>query len=383
DHLGKRLAMIAGVVVTVILVMGLLRGEPLGEIVLTAVALAVAAIPEGLPAVVTVTLAIGMYRMTRRGAIVKRMAAVETLGSTTVICSDKTGTLTMNQMTARSLYFAGRRFAVSGEGYQSQGEIRAEDGGTLPGGLNELLTPAVLCNDSRLNGGRLIGDPTEGALLALAAKAGLPDQREDLPRLAELPFESERRFMATFHPQGKDIGICLKGAPDVLIERCGAIFGPEGEIPLDAAARAVLAAEIEVMAGRALRVLAVARDCRPAEGFSTDDLMSHIEDLTLVGLIGIMDPPRPEAQAAIAACHQAGIAVKMITGDHGVTAAAIAAELGLHGEVVTGAELERMDQPALASRIDAIVVFARVSPEHKVRIVEALRTAGHVVAMTG
>ncbi len=386
DQLGKRLAAIALVAVLLILVLGLLRGEELVELILTAIALAVAAIPEGLPAVVTVTLAIGMYRMARQGAIVKRLAAVETLGCTSVICSDKTGTLTLNQMTARAFFYQGRRYTVSGEGYQSTGEIRAADDASPAPDFSLLLRPLALCNDSRVRDGHLIGDPTEGALLVLAAKGGVErdDAEATTPRSAEIPFDPAHKFMATFHQDGDRVQVFVKGAPDVLLGRCGTFLGPEGEQPIDNTLRDQLTHENEAMAASALRVLAVATRTLPAASFDPHgDLFAHIRSLTFAGLIGLMDPPRPEARDAIALCKKAGIAVKMITGDHKVTAVAIADELGLHGEAVTGEELDRLNSHELATRIEQIVVFARVAPEHKIKIVQALQERGHVVAMTG
>ncbi len=381
DHLGKRLALIAGIVVMIILGMGLARGEPLAEVILTSIALAVAAIPEGLPAVVTVTLAVGMYQMTRRGAIVKRLSAVETLGCTTVICSDKTGTLTVNQMTARSLVVGDHAIAVSGEGYGAEGALTPEAAQPLPD-LTLMLRAAVLCNDSRIEDGRLIGDATEGALLALAAKAGLAveDERR-LERLSELPFESERKFMATAHAAaGGGVELFVKGAPDVLLARCSGWMAADGIAhPLDAAARERLQTHLGHLADQALRVLALAVRRLPA--LEAGAIEEAVQELTLLGLVGLMDPPRREAADAIAACHQAGIAVKMITGDHRLTAAAVARELALPGDVLTGHDLDLASD--LAGQIDQVGVFARVAPEHKVRIVKALKQRGHVVAMTG
>ena len=392
DRLGKRLALIAGVVVALIFVLALYQHQTLASAALTAITLAVAAIPEGLPAVVTVTLALGMRRMAGKRAIVKRLAAVETLGCTTVICSDKTGTLTLNQMTARSFLFAGRRHQVSGEGYSADGEIALEDKGdsaSAPANaadLRDLLLPAALCNDSRIRDGQLIGDPTEGALAALAAKGGVDAlaAAEHLPRIAEIPFDSANKFMATFHHDGDRVRLFVKGAPDLLLARCTAVSAGRGAQALDEAGRAALVDENEAMAARGLRVLAVASRTLAAQGFDpAGDLMGHVADLTLQGLVGIMDPPRPEAREAIALCRTAGIQVKMITGDHRVTAAAIARELGLVGEALEGRELDRMDDAELARRIEQVVVFARVAPEHKVRIVQLLKSLGHVVAMTG
>lgn len=387
DTLGKRLAAIAGLIVALILALDLARGLPWTQAAITAVALAVAAIPEGLPAVVTVTLAIGMWRMAQNRAILKKLVAVETLGSTTVICSDKTGTLTLNQMTARAAWLAGSRLRISGQGYGTDGAIEADR--PLP--LDALARPLALCNDSRVRDGTLIGDPTEGALWVLAQKAGLDPFAEQArrPRIAEIPFDSAHKFMATFHHAGDQVELCVKGAPDVLLARATQWLAPGADGRLDARAldpttRARIEAENARLADQSLRVLAVARRIIPAQSFDpADDPWTWTEDWTFVGLAGLMDPPRPEAADAIARCRDAGIQVKMITGDHKLTAAAVGRELGLTGEVVTGAELDRLDDAALGRRMDAISVIARVSPSHKVRIVEALKTHGHVVAMTG
>ncbi|MBU1654353.1 MAG: cation-translocating P-type ATPase [Gammaproteobacteria bacterium] len=385
DQVGKRLAAIAVVVIAIILAVGIANGQDLVKAILNAVALAVAAIPEGLPAVVTVTLAVGMYRMAQQRAIVKKLAAVETLGSTTVICSDKTGTLTLNQMTARALYFRGRRFRVSGEGYEGAGEITAEDGAAIPG-LAPLLLPMALCSESRISAGKLIGDPTEGALLALAAKGGIEPESalEHRPRIAEIPFDSAHKFMATFHHEGEQVLLLVKGAPDVLLAHSSRWASSEGDTDLDAAARATLLTENERLAGLAFRVLAVASKAIPARDFDAGgDLFVWVKELEFQGLAGIQDPPRPEAREAIALCRQAGIQVKMITGDHQITATAIARELGLAGEVMSGPELDAVSAHELAATIERVAVFARVAPEHKVKIVKALKENGHVVAMTG
>ncbi len=401
DALGKRLALIAGGVVSLIFALGLWRGDALLQTIMTSIALAVAAIPEGLPAVVTVTLAIGMHRMAKNGAIVKKLSAVETLGSTTVICSDKTGTLTMNQMTARTVFYQGQRFAVSGEGYASGGVISlalaatgspnvspaidTAHAGKVPDFL-PLLLPAALCCDSRIRDGKLIGDPTEGALLALAAKGGVDQESvaEQYPRIAEIPFDSAHKFMATFHHDGPVVRMFVKGAPDVLLARASHWLGAAGQAALDPALRATFAAQNAALAGQAMRVLAVARRDIPAQDFTPGiDLMPWAGEWLLIGLVGIIDPPRPEARDAIRLCQQAGIQVKMITGDHGLTAAAIARELGLDGRVLAGAELDGIDAAALSRCVEETAVFARVAPDHKVRIVQALKACGHVVAMTG
>jgi len=386
DRLGKRLGAIALVLVGLLSFLQFLRGEGLVHIVLDAIALSVAAMPEGLPVVVTVTLALGMHKMARQHAIVKRLASVETLGCTTVICSDKTGTLTLNQMTARTFVYDGRRFDVSGEGYQPVGAITTAAGRTDEVDLAPLLVPMVACNDGRFDDGKAIGDPMEAALLVLAAKGGiLRDAVErKLPRVAEVPFDSANKFMATFHRDGDEIKVFVKGAPDVLLARCThwkvsadrRVLSPDDAAKIDEDYRA--------LARYGLRGLLIASRTLPAAGFEAHaDLSPWVAELDFVGLVGLMDPPRPQAKDAIDECRQAGIVVKMITGDHQATAAAIAAELGIQGQAVSGADLDRMDPAQLAAAIDAIAVFARVTPSHKVRIVRALQAKGHVVAMTG
>jgi len=386
DSLGKRLALIALLVVVVLFSSALWRGEPLIETAFTAIALAVAAIPEGLPAVVTVTLALGMHRMAKQRAIVKRLAAVETLGCTTVICTDKTGTLTVNQMTARALLYKGRRYRVSGEGYDGVGGIYSAIDGSVPTDMADLLLPLALCNDSRLHGQQLIGDPMEGALLVLAAKGGLDKAlaARQLPRIAEIPFDAAHKYMATFHRDEHSgvIRVFIKGAPEELFKLCTTVVDEQGGSV--AIRPAVLLAENEKMACTGLRVIGVAVRTLPAADFSADeDLFQYINELSFVALVGLMDPPRAEVGDAIRLCQKAGIAVKMITGDQKVTAFAIAQELGLVGDVIEGHELAALDNEALAACINAITVFARTAPEQKVRIVNALKADGHVVAMTG
>jgi len=384
DSLGRRLAAIAGTVVAFMLLAGLLRGEPWVQMVMTAIALAVAAIPEGLPAVVTVTLALGLQRMVRHKAIVKRLAAVETLGCTSVICTDKTGTLTVNQMTVRQIYTSGRHLTVSGEGYETEGKISCNDG-PVPD-LTPLVEPLALCNDAQLQDGKVIGDPMEGALLALVGKAGMDWRAESRhrPRIAEIPFDPAHKYQVSFHHDGDRVQVMVKGAPEVVLDRCSTVFDETGNRALDAKQRAVIENANEVMAARGLRVLAAARADFPARDFVPNgDLPAFIKDLTFTGLVGLMDPPRPEAFAAIASCHQAGISIKMITGDQKTTAATIAGELGIKGMVVTGAELDGMTDPQLEGAINEIGVFARATPEQKVRILRALKARGHVTAMTG
>ena len=385
DDLGQRLAWVAGVVIALIFALGMLRGAPLVQSILESIALAVAAIPEGLPAVVTVTLALGMHRMAQHRAIVKRLAAVETLGCTTVICSDKTGTLTLNQMTARAVIFQGRRFSVSGDGYDGDGEIVPEDGGEAAD-LGPLLQAAALANDSRIRDGELIGDPTEGALLALAARSDLDVEAlvARHPRIAEVPFDSATRLQASFHREGDRVRIHVKGAPDVLLTRSTRQLTAEGETPIDDAARSDWGARNEQLAEQAMRVLALAGKTISRRDFEAAATPAdQLQDLTWIGLVGIHDPPRPEARAAIELCRRAGIDVKMITGDHRTTAAAIAEALGLRGRIMDGRELDALDPAELAACVEETGVFARVVPEHKVRIVRALEERGQVVAMTG
>ncbi len=386
DRLGKRLGAIALTLVGLLSFLQFLRGADLVHIVLDAIALSVAAMPEGLPVVVTVTLALGMHKMARQHAIVKRLASVETLGCTTVICSDKTGTLTLNQMTARSFFYGGQRFDVSGEGYRTEGQITLSTGHAAKVDLAPLLVPMVACNDSHFDDGKAIGDPMEAALLVLAAKGGIVRDTtlRTLPRLAELPFDSAQKFMATFHRDGEQVKVFVKGAPDVLLARCTRWKVAGVDMAFGATEAAHVDAQYQSLAGHGLRGLLIASRTLPAAAFdAAGDLSACVVELEFVGLVGLMDPPRPEAMQAIAECRQAGIVVKMITGDHQATASAIAAELGVHGRAVSGTDIDRMDTAQLAAAIDDVAVFARVTPSHKVKIVRALQAKGHVVAMTG
>ena len=379
--------------------LGLWRGQPATEVFMAAVALAVSAIPEGLPAAVTITLAIGVGRMARRHAIIRKLPAVETLGSTTVICSDKTGTLTKNEMTVQAFWTGGRSFEVDGAGYEPVGEIReiGAEHSTLPPSLLEVLTAGVLCNDAQHleRDGRwtIVGDPTEGALLVAAKKAGIDLNRlhEQFPRVDAIPFESERQFMATLHrvESGGEVMLYLKGAVEKTIRLCGRMLLVDGtEQTLDV--QAVLS-QVDAFAGLGLRVLALARKAFPADTATLTE--RDVEGgLTFLGLQAMMDPPRPEAVAAVRACQEAGIAVKMITGDHALTARAIAQQIGLDGRkhhengaliAMTGQELAAIPQTELPEVADRMAVFARVSPEQKLRLVEALQSRRHVVAMTG
>lgn len=386
DQLGKRLGAIAVTLVGLLSFLEFLRGESLAHIVLDAIALAVAAMPEGLPVVVTVTLALGMRSMARQRAIVKRLASVETLGCTTVICSDKTGTLTMNQMMARRIVYRGRQFEVSGERYQAAGEIHALDAKPQLPDITPLLVASVAYNDSRVVEGKVNGDPMEAALLVLAEKGGGHHREihETLPRIAEIPFDTAHKFMATFHREADSVRIFVKGAPDVLLDRCSEILGEQALQPLDGAACHGVESDYAMLAQNGLRGLMIASRTILASKFDEEaDLFDWMRELTLLGIIGLMDPSRSEAKVAIAECKQAGIMVKMITGDHPVTAMAIATELGIQGKALTGADLDRMNSAQLAEVMETVAVFARVTPTHKVKIVRALQQKGDVVAMTG
>jgi len=398
DRLAHSLAKLAGVIVGLVVIIGLARGEEFSDLVLTAVALAVAAIPEGLPAVTAVTLALGVGKMAKQNAIVKRLASVETLGCTSVICSDKTGTLTLNEMTAVELVTQLCGHTVTGSGFEPVGTIERHRGDD-PVALDAALMAMALCNDAEIrddgDGPTLVGDPTEGALIVLAAKADLDitDLRARHPRRAVVPFDSANKFMATAHDMVTASGervvrLLVKGAPDVLLTRSVSLIDHEGEHAPLAMHLDELLAHNERLASQGLRVLAVAQrefELDAWAEFEADaaNTLELVEQLTFLGLAGIVDPPRPEARLAIETAHRAGIVVKMITGDHAATAAAIGHQLGLEGEAVTGAELDAMDDDELARRIDDITIFARVAPEHKLRLIAALQQRGDVVAMTG
>lgn len=392
--LTKALASIAKVITLAILIVsvillgvGLWRGYDVSEAVVLAITLAVAAIPEGLPAIVTIALAIGVQRMAARRAVIRKLPAVETLGSTTVICSDKTGTLTRNEMTVQALWTPVGRYTLTGVGYAPRGELR-RDGPPLselmmPDDVRELLLGGVLCNDASLDGRegewRMMGDPTEGALVVAAEKVGLGVEalRARFRRLDAIPFESEHQFMATLHDDGRGGRLLfLKGAPEVVLARCTR----DGRAP-----DGLVHAEVERLARRGMRVLAVAS--RELPGTQNSLRPEDVEEgLGLLGLEGMMDPPREEAIEAVRACHQAGIVVKMITGDHLATAEAIGARLGLlePGTAgIVGAKLESLGDAELVEVAERTNVFARVAPEHKLRLVRALQKRRHVVAMTG
>jgi len=393
--LATRLAVVALLAAAAVVGVGMLRGDTFGDALIDGVVLSVASIPEGLPAIVTVTLALAVRAMANRGAIVENLDSIHTLGATTVVCTDKTGTLTLNQMTVRVVHTRGRRFDVSGEGYGTDGEITSDDaeGGDAEGGElpRQVVEVAALCNDAELSDGQIEGDPTEGALVVLAEKTGTTKASldEELPRIADVPFSSDRKYMATFHDDssddGGDVRLLVKGAPGVIFEMCATMADDDGEVDLDDERRAEMEDRLEELSDEGLRVLALAqrRSDRPAEDASEDELAEMVGGLRLEALVGMEDPPRSESADSISEAREAGIQVKMITGDHAGTARAIARRLGIEGDVVEGTELDDMDDDELAERIDDIAVLARVDPQHKVRVIDALNARGHVVAMTG
>lgn len=424
EGVGRSLTGVILVAATLLFGFGVwVRGMPAGEMFMAAVGLAVAAIPEGLPAIMTIALAIGVQRMARRHAVIRRLPAVETLGSVTVICSDKTGTLTRNEMTVQQVALDGLLLNVEGVGYAPEGRIvpatapagavaatATDTATTAHAGFKALAQAAALCNDAHLahtqEGGKsdwvLAGDPTEGALLTLAMKAGLnPDQcHQARPRLDVVPFESDHRYMATLHPASEvataqpgpaTLEVFVKGAPERVLTMCHRQLAASGqEVPLDAVH---WNAVVQAQARQGRRVLALARRSLPA-GHVRLTHADVAQGLTLLGLVAIIDPPRDEAIRAVAECQQAGIRVVMITGDHGVTASAIAAQLGMGTAsgpagadaaltAITGPEIEAMNDAALQAAVRTTRVFARASPEHKIRLVRALQANGEVVAMTG
>jgi Ca2+-transporting ATPase len=391
DRLVLVIAAIAGVTFLIMLLAGLRQGQTFSEIFVAGIALAIAAIPTGMPVVVTTLYSLGTRVLAGQNAIVKRLPSVETLGSVSAICSDKTGTLTLNKMTAVEFSVPGRnRYKVTGEGYGTAGEILHAGGGAVD--LDAVLLPLALCADARLDGENLIGDPTEGALIVLAEKGGISVEgaRQMHPRGAEVPFDSEYKFMATFHKMQNEAGqevvrAFVKGAPDVLIARAGSFWLPDGKLePITGANRQVALGENARMAEAGERVMVVARrDFDPATFDPNANLLDLVTDLTLLAMVGIVDPPRPEAKDAIARCRSAGIRVRMITGDHAVTAAAIGKELGITGRALTGAEFAAMPDEELLRALPEIGVVARVAPEDKIRLVELLQRQQNVVAMTG
>ncbi len=376
-----------------LIVVGLLKGLDWFEVFLLAVAAAVSAIPEGLPAVVTVVLAMGMRIMARRNAIIRKLVAVETLGSATVICTDKTGTLTLNEMTIQSLYLDGQQIEVTGEGYTPRGEFR-RDGQRINAGdeplLKLLLRAGALCNDALLSQdneqhSEIFGDPTEGALLVAAAKADMVKERleKNSPRLDEIPFQSEKQYMATIHPRDGGRVVYVKGSVEKVLSMSKQRITSDGVSPLEEAdSEAIMQANTD-MARKAMRVLALAyaETSSELEDLKEEDIRGN---LVFIGMAGMADPPREEAKESVKLCQQAGIKVVMITGDHKITAESIALQLKLPpGDSLTGTELQKLSDEELSRRIEGISVFARIEPLHKLRIVNALKKQGHIVAMTG
>jgi len=392
EKLTGQILFIAGAAVIVSIVLNMSRGESFKTVFTAAIAFAIAGIPTGLPAVVTTILSYGTQVLAQAGAIVKRLRSTETLGSTSAINSDKTGTLTLNQMTAVEMALWGRRYTISGSGYLPDGQIKRVAGDSDVA-LDAFLQPMVLAADAVATAeGEMIGDPTEGALVVLAEKGGIDPAatREQYARVAELPFDTAYKLMATFHrmqdESGREVIRCfVKGAPDQLLARATSGLDPNLQVvPVDDEGRERYLAENTRLGEQGLRVLATGRKDFEPESFDPKaDLLPLIDGLTLLSLVGIVDPPRPTAKAAIETAKSAGIQVRMITGDHAVTAAAIAKQLGIEGRAITGAEFGAMSDDELLEEIDGIGVIARVTPEHKVRLIDTLKRKGHIVAMTG
>ncbi|MGD2201733.1 MAG: HAD-IC family P-type ATPase, partial [Candidatus Bathyarchaeota archaeon] len=397
EKMGRQLGAIAVILCIWVFLIGVfVHSLDLESMFMTAISLAVSAIPEGLPAVLTITLALGVSRMARQNAIVRKLASVETLGSTTVICSDKTGTLTKNEMTIRRIFTNNRNIEVTGSGYDPEGKFLCEGESIKPGNkgdLNLLLRIGYLNNDSHLqeeDGAWIVfGDPTEGALKVAGVKGGLREElKEEYPRVGEFPFDSTRKRMSTIHttPEGEKLAY-VKGAPEVIIERSTHIYDSGSLKPFPEEDKSYIFDIVQNMASEALRVLALGYKEVPSEveEFNMEEIES---DLTFVGLVGMIDPPRGEVPQAIDVCNQAGIKTVMVTGDHRLTAVAIAKQIGMLNEetessVMTGEDLEEIDDEKLDVIIEEVSVFARVSPEHKMRIARSLKNNGHIVAMTG
>jgi P-type Ca2+ transporter type 2C len=395
DEFGKWIVYLCFILVGMVFLLEWLRGGKMIDVFLTAVSLAVAAIPEGLPAVVTIALALGVQRMVKRHALIRKLPSVETLGCATVICSDKTGTLTRNEMTVQALFAGGRVYSVTGVGYAPEGEIRREgvvvrDPASVPE-LHQTLLCGALCNSARLvhksGAYSIAGDPTEGALLTAAAKAGIrrEETESDFPFVDEIPFDSDRKRMTVLRREGTGVAAFVKGAPDGLLDRCDSILENGGIRPITGDDRKRIHDANDAFGSSAMRVLALAKRSAVAfeRPFSEDALE---KGLTFLGLAAMIDPPREEARRAVAACKTAGIRTVMITGDHRNTAVAIAKQLGFFHEdsrALTGEELDRLAEDEFRRRVKQIPVYARVSPEHKLRIVKAWKSHGDVVAMTG
>src|SRR3989344_5980361 len=371
EHFGKVLSLAILGICLVVFVAGLLRGKEVLEMFITAVSLAVAAVPEGLPAVVTITLALGVVKLAKKNALIRKLPSVETLGATTVICSDKTGTLTYNKMTIKKVFVDDTILEVSGEGYDLNGKFSKGSSS-----LKQLLKIGLLCNDAKLKGNEVFGDPTEIALLVSAAKLELKkeDVEKSSPRIDEIPFDSERKLMSTIHKQDDMKFVLTKGAPDHLIKKCTKILENKKIRKITSQDRSKILAVNEKFASDALRVL----------GFAYKEFdKKDEENLIFVGLQAMIDPPRESVKESIKKCISAGIKVIMITGDHKLTAQEIGKEIGITGDTLTGEDLENMDYDSLKKVIEKVGIFARVNPEHKSKIVDALKSNGHIVAMTG
>lgn len=369
----KRLGLLIMIISIAVIVGGVLRSYPVNDMILTGIALAVAAIPEGLPAVVTITLALGLQRLSKKNALMRRLPAVETLGSTSIICSDKTGTLTKNEMTVKKIWIPSKLIEVSGQGYSPEGHFLINGKKVTP--PNILLRIATLCNNATLKKNSILGDPTEGALLVAAAKSNAKYIQE---RVHEIPFSSERKMMSTVNiVVGKRV-LHTKGAPEVVLQKCSRILLNGRVVELTTKKRQEILRANLTLSNQALRVLGFA--FKPVNGKPTEN------NLIFVGLMGLIDPPRESVKEDIKTCRRSGIKTIMITGDHKNTALAIAQTIGLYSEgdqVLTGEELEKLSPASFASMVENVTVYARVNPSHKVRIVEALKRKGHVVAMTG
>ncbi len=368
---GKQIGIVTIAIAAVVFATTVIRGENPLKMFEVAVSLAVAAIPEGLPAVVAMSLALGVQRMIKRNALIRKLPSVETLGSTTVIATDKTGTLTLDKMTVKKIYVGGKATEVPGEGYSTSERLHAGEDELL------LLRIGAVCNDSALSGDGISGDPTEAALLVSAAKAGLTKEMLDskFRRVDEIPFDSDRKRMTTINEAGSQRVMYTKGAPDIVLKLCDSIYANGKVRKITPEDRKEIEKANEKLAAEALRVLGFAY--KPVR----DDADKSEKNLIFVGLQAMIDPPRPEVKAAIDRCRQAGIRVVMITGDHKLTAVAIASALGIEGRAVTGEELDRIKD--LGEVVDDIGVYARVSPEHKIKIIDALKKRGHIAAMTG
>ncbi|MBI4176169.1 MAG: cation-translocating P-type ATPase [Candidatus Aenigmarchaeota archaeon] len=383
---GKHLTYIILGIIAIVIALGILRGNPIIDMFIAGIALAVAAIPEGLPAIVTITLALGLQKLTKRNAIVRKLPAVETLGSVSVICSDKTGTLTKDEMTITRIYCNSQKILVTGKGYETHGSFY-QDKKIMDAAndrqLRMLLSYGTLCNNAKLDGSTLIGDPTEGAIVVAASKAGITREliESQYPRIGEVPFSSERKMMTTVHKSGKSFLVCSKGAPEIMLEKCDRIYD-SGKVQklTPALTKKMLDLNLE-MTGRALRVLAVTYNETPERPKEPE------EGLIFLGLVGMIDPPREGVKEEIARCREAGIKAVMITGDHKNTAVAVAKQIGMiqdgSDSVLTGAELEKISEDELVKMVEDIHVYARVNPEQKVKILSAFKKRNHIVAMTG